>query len=449
VKSVFLKIVGFVLMIDLFYMGIGRLYLSQSEEHPPLELQITTETDIDTLVGMGETLLKNKGGCLLCHKLSEVGNTRGPDLRGVGGRAATRRPGMSAEVYLTESLISPGAFVVEEFATPGGESIMPAADRPPADMTPTEIKALVAFLQSRGGEITVQITQQDVAAAEARKQKKPAPDPAHPGFALLAANACTACHDVKGTARLVGPPLTNIAERLSAAEIRESIIDPNAVIAEGYQKDLMLKDFGETLSAEELNQLVNYLSGEVTLSERLAHPGVHLLFLILFFNGGIALAARKVESIGNPSAAGTSMGWMAAVAAVLLIGALYWAFQPADSGPKPEEPAIQPEAAPAIESRPEASPEVALDGEALFKVTCPACHGQDAKGVPGLGKDMTNSEFIDNLNDEELAEFIKQGRAANDPLNTTGVAMPPNGLNPALGDDEIMAIVKFMRSLSE
>ena len=149
-RAVFLRIVGFVLVIDLFYMGIGRLYLTQSEEHPPLELQITAETDTDTLVGMGESLLKGKGGCLLCHKITEVGNTRGPDLRGVGGRAASRRPGMSAEAYLVESLREPGAYVVEGFATAGGESIMPVADRPPADLSPTEMKALHQVVVSCG-----------------------------------------------------------------------------------------------------------------------------------------------------------------------------------------------------------------------------------------------------------------------------------------------------------
>ena len=78
---------------------------------------------------------------------------------------------------------------------------------------------------------------------------------------------------------------------------------------------------------------------------------------------------------------------------------------------------------------------------------CFGCHGPDAKGLPGLGKDMTTSEFIASKNDAELAEFIKQGRAADDPLNTTGVPMPPMGANPALSDDDLLAIVGFIRSL--
>jgi len=80
--------------------------------------------------------------------------------------------------------------------------------------------------------------------------------------------------------------------------------------------------------------------------------------------------------------------------------------------------------------------------------TCPACHGPDAKGLPGLGKDMTTSEFIKAKSDGELVEFIKAGRAPDDPLNTTGVPMPPKGANPALTDADILAIVKFIRSLN-
>ena len=89
----------------------------------------------------------------------------------------------------------------------------------------------------------------------------------------------------------------------------------------------------------------------------------------------------------------------------------------------------------------------APDGKALFGVTCTACHGPDAKGMPGLGKDMTTSEFIASKSNAELVEFIKQGRAVDDPLNTTGVPMPPMGANPALSDDDLLAIVGFIRSL--
>ncbi len=112
--AVFLRILGFVVLIVLFYGGIGNLWLTQTEEHPPPTLEIGVDTDTDTLISMGRTLLGSKGGCLLCHKVTEQGNTRGPDLRGVGARAASRKPGMSSEAYLVESLVNPGAYVVED-----------------------------------------------------------------------------------------------------------------------------------------------------------------------------------------------------------------------------------------------------------------------------------------------------------------------------------------------
>ena len=474
-RAVFIRILVFVILIDLFYMGIGRLYLVQSEEHPPPELQITVETDTDTLVGMGETLLKTKGGCLLCHKITEQGNTRGPDLRGIGSRAAQRRPGTSAEAYLTESLLDPGAYVVEEFAAPGGTSIMPAADQPPADMSPTELKALIAFLQSLGGEVTVKVTAEDVRVAEARKQKPPAAVSTHPGAGIVAAQGCVACHDLTGTARRVGPPLTNVAERLSAAEIRQSIVDPDAVVAEGFTPGLMLQDFAEKLTPKELDQLVGYLSGTVSLAERLAHPAVHLLGLILIFNGGITWTMRRIAAsdpatakrvvLTPPGMIDTNL-WLGRqfkrlLVAATLVGVLYLGLPMLFPGPvdepapvparraAPEQPVPQP-----IAEQPSApldpnTPVSLEDGRAFFMKTCVACHGADATGVPGLGKNMLTSEFIASTSDVELVEFIRRGRPADDPQNTTGVPMPPSGANPSLTDVDMLAIVKFIRSLRD
>jgi mono/diheme cytochrome c family protein len=98
------------------------------------------------------------------------------------------------------------------------------------------------------------------------------------------------------------------------------------------------------------------------------------------------------------------------------------------------------------------SPTPAADlaaGEALFASTCSACHGPAGEGMPGLGKDMTTSQFISEKSDAELIEFIKVGRDPSDPLNTTGVAMPPKGGNPALSDEDLRDIVAFVRTLQK
>lgn len=88
-------------------------------------------------------------------------------------------------------------------------------------------------------------------------------------------------------------------------------------------------------------------------------------------------------------------------------------------------------------------------GEVLFQQSCASCHGPDAKGVVGLGKDMTTSQFIQGLNDEELLAFVKTGRPTSDPLNTTGVDMPPKGGNPALTDAQLLDIIAFIHSVQQ
>ncbi len=86
-------------------------------------------------------------------------------------------------------------------------------------------------------------------------------------------------------------------------------------------------------------------------------------------------------------------------------------------------------------------------GKQLFLQVCSACHGPDAKGLPNLGKDLTTSKFIQEKTDQELLAFVKQGRSPTDPLNTTGIAMPPKGGNPALTDQDILDIISYIRTL--
>lgn len=94
----------------------------------------------------------------------------------------------------------------------------------------------------------------------------------------------------------------------------------------------------------------------------------------------------------------------------------------------------------------EYAPDVVAHGESLF-VACAACHGPDGRGVPNLGKDLVESEFVHSLSDDELVNFIKTGRPLWDPLNTTGIDMPAKGGNPVLTDEDIAAIVAYVRTL--
>jgi disulfide bond formation protein DsbB len=87
------------------------------------------------------------------------------------------------------------------------------------------------------------------------------------------------------------------------------------------------------------------------------------------------------------------------------------------------------------------------NGQARFGTTCTSCHGQDARGMQGLGKDLHSNAFIAGLSDADVVAFLKTGRPASDPLNTTKVDMPPKGGNPALTDQDLADIVAFLRTL--
>lgn len=90
-----------------------------------------------------------------------------------------------------------------------------------------------------------------------------------------------------------------------------------------------------------------------------------------------------------------------------------------------------------------------VNGKAKFETTCVACHGLDAKGVTGLGKDLTTSAFLKGLPDAEAVLFLTKGRPSSDPLNTTKVDMPPRGGNPALKDQDLADIIAYVRSLQK
>ncbi|MFN3331210.1 MAG: c-type cytochrome [Caldilinea sp.] len=134
----------------------------------------------------------------------------------------------------------------------------------------------------------------------------------------------------------------------------------------------------------------------------------------------------------------------------LVIGAM--AMLAACGGGDKKEEATPTTAAAAVQQQaaaPAAPVGDAANGAKIFATACVACHGPEGKGVTGLGKDLTTSEWTQQQTDEQLIEFIKRGRDAGDPLNTTGIAMPPRGGNPAMTDQEIADIVAFMRTIHE
>jgi cytochrome c oxidase subunit 2 len=97
-----------------------------------------------------------------------------------------------------------------------------------------------------------------------RKQKEAARGNGEGGGAqLFASQGCGSCHTLAeaGSTGAVGPNLDEALKGKDASFIRQSIVDPDAVIAEGYQPGVMPSDFGERLTDEQLDGLVEYLVG--------------------------------------------------------------------------------------------------------------------------------------------------------------------------------------------
>jgi len=69
--------------------------------------------------------------------------------------------------------------------------------------------------------------------------------------------ACAGCHSLDST-KLVGPSLQGLANRVNQASIKQSILDPNAVLTKGYPA--AMPPFAGVLSEQELAYLLAYLS---------------------------------------------------------------------------------------------------------------------------------------------------------------------------------------------
>jgi mono/diheme cytochrome c family protein len=132
-----------------FYTYVGQM-VPQKEVLPPEETVMRTDLSTVEMVAIGREIMDGKGLCRTCHTIGQSGALRFPDLEGIGARAATRVPGLSDVEYLAQSLYEPDAFIVPGF-NPG----MPPAHRPPIGLTEEEILAVIAYLQSLGGEPNV------------------------------------------------------------------------------------------------------------------------------------------------------------------------------------------------------------------------------------------------------------------------------------------------------
>jgi mono/diheme cytochrome c family protein len=179
--------------------------------------------------------------CGTCHILGRAGTqgTTGPDLDAAFRTALA--DGMNRETVegiVNRQILHPNSKMPAEIVT-GDDA--------------RDVAAYVGFAAARSGEDQGALAQAGLAGARTGDQ-------------IFTAAGCASCHTLaKANARgTVGPSLEDLAQ---AAEgqggspedfVRESIVDPDAVVAEGFQPGVM-PAFEGRLTDEQLNALVEYL----------------------------------------------------------------------------------------------------------------------------------------------------------------------------------------------
>ena len=207
-----------------FYAMVGQS-VPQKEVHPPVVIEIAEDVSVEEMVEIGKGIFEGKGICNTCHTIGKSGALRYPDLDGIASRAATRKAGFSALEYLAESMYEPDIFVVDGF-NPG----MPAINKAPIGLTDQEIIAVIAYLQTLGGEVTVDMSTQFVytggpapgsggemvVADSAPGVEAPSGEAGDP---VLGTYGCNRCHDAADPAAPDTPSLKGIGGRLNADQL--------------------------------------------------------------------------------------------------------------------------------------------------------------------------------------------------------------------------------------
>jgi mono/diheme cytochrome c family protein len=89
----------------------------------------------------------------------------------------------------------------------------------------------------------------------------PIPPDAPPGAEVFLAQGCSSCHTMAaaGAMGTVGPNLDETLPGQSPSEIEQSIVDPDAKLAQGFSAGIMPTTYGQDLTPQELKDLVDFL----------------------------------------------------------------------------------------------------------------------------------------------------------------------------------------------
>ena len=197
----------------------------------------------------GETIFWGRGRCFTCHSVGDRGSAvRGPNQGQfgerfplpIGLRAVERAKERSAKTgqpytrtdYLVESLTNPGAYVVE-----GYKNEMAIVYAPPISLSMHEIKAVLSYLQSQGGDVDLEAINNPTELSKkyyAKIQASAAGGGDPDNGKLVYEDNCAECHLIKGEGGEIGPDLTAISKK-GLKFISEAILQPAKKITKGYE----------------------------------------------------------------------------------------------------------------------------------------------------------------------------------------------------------------------
>jgi cytochrome c2 len=113
-----------VLVAVALLIGVTLIFVFEFFSYSPassIEATVPADSYVGVVAGLlanadsehGETLLTTYG-CAACHRAGAE-NHVAPSFVGIAQRAGERRPPLSAEEYLYESIVHPSAYIVEEY----------------------------------------------------------------------------------------------------------------------------------------------------------------------------------------------------------------------------------------------------------------------------------------------------------------------------------------------
>ena len=149
-----------------------------------------------------------------------------------------------------------------------GASLLLAAcsgDDNGGDTTNTETATMTeTSTATETGTATETATATETGTATASATQGGGGDAVSRGEELVKSSGCTACHGAG-----ISPAFDEIGQQVTlengdtvqvdAAYLHESIVDPNAKIVKGYSAGLMPQNFGDTLSSDDIDAIVQYI----------------------------------------------------------------------------------------------------------------------------------------------------------------------------------------------